>query len=307
MANISKRGDKWRAEVCIDRKRESKTFSTKREASSWAAEKEQTGLAPRKTLADAIERYRPIAESHRGSQSELSRLNHLSASCLGNMMLDRITPAKIADYRDERLKSVAPVSVRREMIILSALFKIAVDEWGWVADSPMETVKKPAIGKPRMRGITEDEVTEICRNLEPMRTGEQIKAMFLFSLETGMRLSEILSIRWSDVTDKTVMLRKTKNGDSRIVPLSLKAREILNSRSGLDPKSVFTLTAPAASKAFQRATVNGAHFHDARSEAITRLSKKLDVMQLAKMIGHRDLKSLMIYYAEKPEDIADKL
>jgi integrase len=70
---------------------------------------------------------------------------------------------------------------------------------------------------------------------------------------------------------------------------------------------VFTLSAAAASKAFQRASVAGVHFHDARSEAVTRLSRKLDVMQLARMIGHRDLASLMAYYAERPEDIADRL
>lgn len=49
------------------------------------------------------------------------------------------------------------------------------------------------------------------------------------------------------------------------------------------------------------------HFHDSRAEAIWRLSKKLDVMQLARVIGHRDLKSLMIYYAESASSMAKQL
>ena len=49
------------------------------------------------------------------------------------------------------------------------------------------------------------------------------------------------------------------------------------------------------------------HFHDSRAEAIWRLSKKLDVMQLARVIGHRDLKSLLHYYAESAADMARRL
>lgn len=307
MASIQKRGAAWVAEVCIDRKRKSKSFPTKREATLWANEKEQNGLAPRKTLSDLINEYRSIAEKHRGYQAELSRMDHLARSDLGNVLLDRLTPAKLAEYRNNRLKEVSPVSVRREMIIMSAMFKVAVDEWGWLPSNPLNTVKKPSPGKARMRGITQDEIDAICKNLAPMAAGKQVEAMFRFSLETGMRLSEILSIRWEDVSEKTVFLQRTKNGDSRTVPLSQKAREIIAERRGIDPESVFTLASHTASKAFQRASINGVHFHDARSEAITRLSKKLDVLQLAKMIGHRDLKSLLHYYAEKEEEIADKL
>jgi hypothetical protein len=49
------------------------------------------------------------------------------------------------------------------------------------------------------------------------------------------------------------------------------------------------------------------HFHDSRAEAIWRLSKKLDILQLARIIGHRDLKSLMIYYHEPASEIARQL
>jgi integrase len=48
-------------------------------------------------------------------------------------------------------------------------------------------------------------------------------------------------------------------------------------------------------------------FHDSRHEAITRLAKKLHVLDLARMTGHKDIKKLMIYYNESAEDIAGKL
>ena len=49
------------------------------------------------------------------------------------------------------------------------------------------------------------------------------------------------------------------------------------------------------------------HFHDTRHEAITRLAKRLDVLELARVVGHRDPRSLMIYYNETAEQLAKKL
>ena len=49
------------------------------------------------------------------------------------------------------------------------------------------------------------------------------------------------------------------------------------------------------------------HFHDARHEAITRLARKIDVLDLARMIGHRDPRSLMVYYNATATDIAGGL
>lgn len=48
-------------------------------------------------------------------------------------------------------------------------------------------------------------------------------------------------------------------------------------------------------------------FHDARATAITRLSKRLDILELARMVGHRDPRSLMVYYRKSATDIAAKL
>lgn len=58
-------------------------------------------------------------------------------------------------------------------------------------------------------------------------------------------------------------------------------------------------------KAKARALVEGLHFHDTRAEALTRLSKKLDALRLAKISGHKDLRILLAtYYRESAEDVA---
>ena len=56
-----------------------------------------------------------------------------------------------------------------------------------------------------------------------------------------------------------------------------------------------------------KAGIDNLHFHDTRHEAVTRLAKKLDVLDLARMIGHRNLKTLMVYYNATAEELAQKL
>jgi integrase len=119
------------------------------------------------------------------------------------------------------------------------------------------------------------------------------------------------TLTWDRVFEKYLVLAATKNGDRREVPLSGRAREILKTREGIDDKQVFPVDSQLATMRFStaknRTPFKDVRFHDARSEAVTRLSRKLDVMQLAKMIGHRDLKSLMFYYAESSDSLADRL
>ena len=61
-------------------------------------------------------------------------------------------------------------------------------------------------------------------------------------------------------------------------------------------------------KARDKALIANLHFHDTRAEALTRMSKKVEVLTLAKISGHRDLKILLnTYYRESMEAVADLL
>lgn len=101
------------------------------------------------------------------------------------------------------------------------------------------------------------------------------------------------------------------NGDGRDVPLSERAVALLEAMKGVDPARVFTVDSQTASTLFRRAReragVHGLTFHDSRHDAITRLAQKLSVLQLARMVGHRDIRSLMTYYNETAESMAKLL
>ena len=131
-------------------------------------------------------------------------------------------------------------------------------------------------------------------------------------------------------------LPDTKNGDSRMVPLSRKAVAILQELQTLAGVGdvlegpVFPTTAMALRKGFKRALeraqqqykedcraagkrpvrgfLEDVHFHDTRHEAASRLSEKLsNVLELSAVTGHKDLRMLKRYYHPRAEDLAKKL
>src|SRR3546814_9180824 len=115
-----------------------------------------------------------------------------------------------------------------------------------------------------------------------------------------MRAGEICGITSDDVHPRFVHLPKTKNGEHRDVPLSATARQILDLLPetsclvfGLSPALLDALFRKARDTAALRdAELKKIHFHDSRREAATRLASKIDVMELARMGGWKNVNIL---------------
>ena len=108
-----------------------------------------------------------------------------------------------------------------------------------------------------------------------------------------------------------VRLHDTKNGTKRDVALSTEAVRLLNLLDSDSGAKVFATNQQSSGTIFRRgvelAGIKGLTFHDTRHEALTRLARKLQVLDLARMVGHRDPRSLMIYYNATAEEIATQL
>ena len=325
MATLQKRGKVWRAQIRIAGSApESATFATRAEAKAWGeqrAEDLRRGYSQGAsiTMGAALKRYAAdVSPTKRGARWEQLRLAKIDRDWpLRSKSIAAISGSDIAAWRDARLKDVTPGTVAREMNLLRSVFEIARKEWGMIRDNPMADIKRPASPPARRRRIPQDEIDRACIALgylggDPVSASDRVALSFLFALETAMRAGEIMGLRWRDVhlPDRYVNLPKTKNGDSRHVPLSTRAAEII---AMLDQGAefVFNVSGAVRDALFRRARdhaeIENLHYHDSRAEAIWRLSKKLDVLQLAKVIGHRDIKSLMLYYAESATDIAKLL
>jgi integrase len=76
--------------------------------------------------------------------------------------------------------------------------------------------------------------------------------------------------------------------------------------------SYFTISAQSLDVLFRkvrdRLLMENLHFHDARADALTRMSRRVDVMTLARISGHRDLGQLLkAYYRETAASISARL
>ena len=310
MASIQKHGKRWRAFVARKGIRTSKLFDTKVAAKDWAAREEylilngQGEYGPG-TVGDLLDRYaREVSPTKRGARWEQIRLELIQRDRLARIGVKNVKPADFADWRDRRLKQVSAASVRREMVLLSAVMSVARKEWGSFPVSPLTDVRKPSSPPHRERRVTDDEIAALVAAGGGLDTlmGRAVHA-FRFAVETGMRAGEIVSL--TEIDGRVARLTKTKNGDSRDVPLSRQAVALWEELPG------FRITSRQLDTSFRRARraakIEGLTFHDSRHEAITRLSRKLDVLALARMVGHRDIKQLQVYYQETAEDLAARL
>lgn len=319
MATFRKTKTGWRAEVARAGVRASKVFPSKREAQDWASRKEYeilngSKISAKMRLRDLFERYsREVSSKKRGYKWEALRLNRWGQSDLGDKSLSELSPADFAAWRDARLQKVAPSTVRREMTLMGSVFSVARREWGLIGDSPLTDVRKPqeAASRDRLPTSAELERLELSAGNDLNNATARAFHAFLFAGETAMRAGEIVGMKWEhiDLKRRVVELPMTKNGTSRQVPLSRRAVEMLERLPESDP--VFALDSRQLDvlwrKVRDRAAVEGLTFHDSRHWAITQLAKKLNVMDLARMVGHRNINQLLTYYNESAEDLAKRL
>jgi len=326
MATIQNRGPyQWQARV---RRRgypvQSKTFETKVDAQTWARSIENEmdrGVfvsrveAEQTTLRECLERYaREVTAYKKGNQPELGRIRILLRQPFASYMMANIRSSDMASFRDMLLrKGRKPATVVHYLALLSHLFNTARREWGMESiANPIELVKKPTVRNSRNRRLEdgeEERLLEAC--------GKQgnvwLEPLVILAIETAMRKSELLNMRWEHVDFKKcgVHLPNTKNGESRDVPLSPRAIKVLKSLPRSISGQVLCTSDYATRKAFikarNQAGLKDFRFHDLRHEATSRLAQMYEIQDLSKITGHKDMKMLMRYNHPRVEDLAKML
>ena len=304
--------------------RQSETFPDMARARAWARVVEgelgahARGEVVHRSVWQALERYADeVAPKHRGERWERVRLGKLGRTLpfIRKRMAD-VTSDDIGRWRDSLAVDLAPASARREYGLLRAVFAVACKEWGMLPRSPFDGVAPPPEGRPRTRGVSDAEAGAIAAALgyvdgaKPETAQHFVALAFLLALETAMRQGEILTLDQESKRGRVLHLDRTKNGDERDVPLSTRAAAIVALLPG--DGYLFPITSGTCDALFRRARdaagVDGLHFHDSRREATTRLSRRVDVLTLAKITGHRDVRVLLkTYYAPDMAAVADRL
>lgn len=333
MATIRKHRDRY--QVQIRRKGfapVTKTFTLLSDAKEWARLQERQAdrgdLGPdrkeldRLTLGDLIRRYlEEVVPTKRHRETDIVSLNLLLDDRIAKRKLSQLTPADFSRYRDERLKSVSPATLKRQFSPLRHMLGHARDEW----DIPLKgnllsKAKLTGADRKRDRRLRDSELQRL------VEAGGKTRNPFIlpvvrFAVETAMRRGEILALRYRDVNIEacTATIRELKNGYSRTIPLSSLAVAILETTMAVMSKGakdrnerIFPITPLSLRLAWvrltKRAKIEDLHFHDLRHEAISRFFEKgLTVPEVASISGHRDIRMLLRYAHADKAKLAEKL
>ncbi|MFN3303670.1 MAG: tyrosine-type recombinase/integrase [Roseateles sp.] len=326
MASIRQRNARWQARVCRQGfPAEVRTFNTKADAERWARGVEAeidrghyVSLAEshRTTLRDLLLRYvQEVTPGMKSARDDTIRLKAIARRPIAAWSMANLSPARIAAYRDQRLKEVCPATVIRELAYLSAVINHARREWGIATPNPVAMVRKPAAPPGRNRILSAEERGALLAALEPVgRRSPWMLSLVVLALETAMRRGELLALRWERVNleERTAYLPTTKNGSARVVPLSSLAVATLGGMPRSIDGRVFPITPFAVDAAFKRATaragVEGLRFHDLRHTAISAMAEKLpNIIELSAVSGHKSLSMLKRYYHVSAQALAQKL
>lgn len=293
--------------------------------------------AQRQTLGAIIEQYQTDClgedSEKRGADKEKNHLKIVLEDEVCKIKMADLTSSDLASFRDRMKKyKYAPATIVRRLNLVQTVIEHARREWKVnLPGNPMQMVKRPA-GADRKR----DRVFQALKADDPRRVkGHKVKTeeellldacensyhelltpVVQFAILTAMRQGEIVGLKWKDVDldRSTAVVRGalgtvTKNNEIREVPLLPAAVQLLKDMAGERTGRVFQIEQNPLKMAFRRAVkkaeIADLTFHDLRHIATSRLAKIYkNPLDLKRVTGHKDLKSLDRYYHTTAEELA---
>jgi len=196
-------------------------------------------------------------------------------------------------------------TVIRYKAVLSAIFKYAIAE-DYLKHNPVETVfVKPTPNKIE-RYLSDNERITLLYECK-QSTWDKMHLLILLAITTGMRKSEMMNLRWTDInfTKNLATLRDTKNGESRVNVLPAITMEELNKFREIGTGLIFNSpTIPRKPfefrkqwyAALKRANITEFRFHDLRHTAASYLVMGGATLQeTAQVLGHKSTQTTERY------------
>lgn len=146
-----------------------------------------------------------------------------------NMSIDEAEKADLLDFIAKRVESGAkPRSTARQLSSFRRFFRYIMRE-GLRETDPTADIEMPRIGRSLPKSLTEDEVDALLQapnTDEPL--GHRDRAMLELLYATGLRVSELINLRQSQVNFNQGVLRIIGKGDrERLIPLGDEAQRWL--------------------------------------------------------------------------------
>ncbi len=214
----------------------------------------------------------------------------------GDKHLAELNSEDIEKFKKEKLGQGAQKStVNRYLAILRKMFNLA-KEWGDFPENKQMRIQLLPEGDNRKeRILTEDEEQRLFQT-----SSELVKSVVFFALNTGMRLREILNIKWSqiDLTEAYIKVENTKSGRNRLVGINTPLLQKLQELRLANVANPYVYSNPKTGKPYgdirngfigacSRAGIEGLRFHDLRHTFASRLVERgIDLITVKDLLGH---------------------
>jgi integrase len=236
------RGNSYQATVHHKGQRHRKSFRSKAEAEAWEAQikasllrgesiTEDTGSVNTgpQTLTDLFEiTYQRFWKGAKSEKS--SRINAMKCvEALG----PTLAPGAVTEQRiDEMIflferEGIADATINRRLSALSKMLTFAAER-GYIVRKPKIDRKKEP--EHRIRYLTEQEEQDLIGYMTLIEKHDMVDIIKV-AIDTGMRMGEILKVQVRDLSDGLITLWETKSGKARSIPLTQRAREVLERRA----------------------------------------------------------------------------
>ena len=203
-------------------------------------------------------------------------------------------------------------TINHDHMTLTHMFNVARSpQFRLVTDNPAAHVPKPNPQNERDRIASPEEWERLERTLAP-----HLRRLLTVAYDVGPRKAELLNLEWSDVDmhRKEFTLRRTKNGEVRIVPMTPAVYQVfleLRQERRLDTNRVFLYKDRAIKRigtgfkaACRRAGIKNLRIHDFRHTASTNLRRAgVDTATAMQIVGHKSDRMHRRYNTIEPEDL----
>ena len=337
MAKIKKRlrrngQPSYTVEVRVSGVQSTKTFYNQKDARNWAIVTEAalregrfsgSSRSGRKTLSDAIERFRYFTPPYAGEWlTGRSREHFLDFwdRQLGRLKLSDICPAHVVEGRDRLLKDKrSPATCNRYVSAISSVLQACVEEWYWLERNPARSIRRMKENNRRSRFLDDQELDRL---LKSCKKDPELLDVVVLALSTGARRGELQALQWKDVDLKSefITFRNTKNKTDRTIPIVSKALEMFKKRfrERVLGKGDWVFPAPKSEgyadfrhrfpRYVKQAEIKDFRFHDLRHTAASYLAAAgASERKIAEILGHKTLEMVKRYTHLRPEHLRDEM
>lgn len=262
------------------------------------------------TLSQLIAEYKEYCANNYTRPNDFDYVVDKFYSVVGNKIAEQITLADLEKYRSLRKGKVKNSTINREMGNIKRIFSLAYENKR-IRFNPCLELKKLRIENPNKRFLTREEQEKLLNAANPI-----MKSMIILALNTGMRVGEILNLKWEHVfMDKGYLVALNPKNSK---PRKLLINNTLKTELENLPKiSEYVFTNPKTktqyknikktfSRTVERAGIPHISFHELRHTTASRLNEMgVDILTIKEILDHADLKTTQLYTHTPRKNVLD--